>query len=154
MKKLGTSQCTHSNKVCLMELQCSGLTRCWQRVTQPHRRTPRSGTLSAKWQFQEEIEKLIKFLVYRECWKFGLRLKILVIVIEHLSVYNFNAEWKRNWEDIRAERLKTSHELLVDHGDGYAALYEFEKSMEIPHENTLRMVLLQTTWVFSNLSVQ
>ena len=64
---------------------------------------------------------------------------------------------KRNWEDIRAERLKTiktSHELLVDHGDGYAALYEFEKSMEIPHENTLRIVSLQTTWVFSNLSVQ
>ena len=27
---------------------------------------------------------------------------------------------KQNWEDIKAERLKTSHELfLVDHGDGY-----------------------------------
>lgn len=61
---------------------------------------------------------------------------------------------KRNWEDIRAERLKTSHELLVDHGDGYAALYGFEKSMEIPHENDMRIVLLQKTWVFSNLSVQ
>ena len=37
--------------------------------------------------------------IYRECWKFGLRLKILVIVIEHLSVYiisvyNFNDDWK------------------------------------------------------------
>ena len=45
---------------------------------------------------------------------------------------------KQNWEDIKAERLKTSHELfLVDHGDGYVWVWKTHGNTKWIHDNTL-----------------
>jgi len=44
---------------------------------------------------------------------------------------------KQNWEDIKAERLKTSHELfLVDHGDGYVWVWKTHGNTKWIHDNT------------------